>query len=513
MLDKQNFGTVAGVIGLLLGIAGFVVFSLWPEPAWIYVALELFAVFHLSVFLVTYGYLLREFSSRRSTRFGANSFLMTAVFLGILLILNFILARHHVRIDLSGSGKFSLSPQTVGVLKNLKKEVKITGFFGERSEVADTARDLFATYRHYSPKITFETVNPDKKPTIAKEFGITAYDTVVLQSGGQSLTAHTVSEQEITSSIIRISRETHKTIYFVEGHGEHPVDSTEQEGFSAVKKGLEDQGMIVQKLSLLSVKRLPDDASVVILGGPSRPLAPQEEVLLSDYLAQGGRLFLLSDALSSSDLAPFALKWGIKLNDDLVLDPTSGVGPVVPIVNPSGYPPHPITHTFSLASFYPTARSVDGLGNSRFTFQPLLRTSDASWLTKQITGDISIDPSRDQKGPIVIGGVVEEKQDAGEAVGGASNTAPKMRIVVIGDSDFASNGLMRSAGNGDLFQNVVTWLADEGDLISIRPQKAETATLLISPQRMMATFYFSVLILPVGVLLTGLLIWRRRRRL
>ncbi len=88
-----------------------------------------------------------------------------------------------------------------------------------------------------------------------------------------------------------------------------------------------------------------------------------------------------------------------------------------------------------------------------------------------------------------------------------------MRLVIIGDSDFSTNGVVRSAGNGDLFLNIVSWLANEGDLISIRPKEVPTATLILSPNQTNTIFTVSVLILPLGVMGIGLFIWRGRRRL
>src|SRR3970282_1917256 len=112
----------------------------------------------LTLFLLTHFEMLKTFSARRSTKFGANSVLMVLIFVAILSILNFILWRHDARIDLSGSGAFTLSPQTVNILKNLKGEVKISGFFAERSNVRNQAKDLFENYQHQSPKIKYELI-------------------------------------------------------------------------------------------------------------------------------------------------------------------------------------------------------------------------------------------------------------------------------------------------------------------------------------------------------------------
>ncbi len=517
---NRTTAIIIGIIGALLGVAGGVVYSIWPDAVWIYTTLMGLAAVHLIAFFIAHFEALKAFSHQRSTQFGANSVLMVVIFVAILSIINFIAAQHSVRVDLSESGAFTLSPQTITVLKEINQEIKISGFFAGDSPKARPAKDMFENYRHQTAKVKYEIIDPDKKPAVAKQYGVTQYDSVVLESGGQSATVTNLTEQELTSAIIRISRKSKKQFYFIEGHGEHSIDNAERGGYSEVKAALEKQGFGVQKLILLSAKTIPNDAAVVIIGGPENAYAPEEQALIADYLSRGGQLFVLLDPMSKSGLEPFFAQWGIQLENDLILDPSSGLGPAVPIIPPKSYLVHPVTENFDLATFYSMARSVafnPAENAERIRFDSFLQTGPNSWATKRIADEISIDPALDQKGPIILGGAfsvrkpVEGKEQDGQDKGGGA--AEKMRIVVIGDSDFATNGLVRSAGNGDLFQNIISWLADEGDLISIRPKEGPAGTLILKKEQQKMFFYSSVLILPIGTLLFGLFISRKRRRL
>ena len=504
-------------LGILFGVSGLGVYLNRPDWVVLYTVLEVLAAVHLIVYFVAHFEVLKSISRQRSTQLGFNSVFMTVLFVAILSIVNFIVYQHELRIDLSAQGSFTLSPQTLSVLKGTKQDVKISGFFKEGSSKVGAAKDLFENYRHQNPKIKYELIDPDKKPAVAKQYGVTEYDTVVLESNGQSAMIKEVSEETLTSAFIRVSRGSKKQIYFIEGHGEHSIDDTDRKGYGFIKTALENQGFGVRKLMLLSEKVIPEDAALVIIGGPETEYASEELTLLRDYLARDGQLFALLDPMTKNNLRGFFSEWGVSLEQDLILDPTSGLGPAVPVVGPSGYIAHEITKDFALATFYSLAQSVafDTAQSKQFRFDSFVETSPRSYATKVLTPPISIDPDRDRAGPIVIGGVFSKISDGNSGEAGLAETAgaKKMRLVVMGDSDFAANELVRAVGNGDLFQNVVSWLAEERDLVSIRPKESTMGTLLLAKSQQDMIFYFSVLILPLGMLFVGFFVFRTRRRL
>ena len=516
--DKAGMGFVTFILGAVFGVSGLLAYLIRPDWVWLYTVLEVLAAVHLIVFFVVNFEVFKSVSKRRGTQMGFNSVFMTILFIAILSIINFIVYQHELRIDLSAEGDFTLSPQTVSVLKEMKEEVKISGFFQQRTGKGDVAKDLFENYRHQNPKIKYELIDPDKKPAVAKQYGVTEYDTIVLESKGQSTMIKEVSEQALTSALIRMSRGAKKQIYFIEGHGEHSIDDADQKGYAFIKTELEKQGFGVIKLILLSEKAIPEDATLVVIGGPETAYAQEEIALLRDYLAREGQLFVLLDPMTKNNLGGFLSEWGVLLEQELILDPTSGLGPAVPVVGPSGYLSHEITKGFALATFYSLAQSVafDSAQSQQFRFDSFVQTSPRSYATKVLTPPISIDPDRDRSGPIVIGGVFSRVSDKNPMAGEGDNGVAqgrKMRLVVMGDSDFAANELVRAVGNGDLFQNIVSWLAEERDLVSIRPKESATGTLLLSKSQQDMIFYFSVLILPLGILFIGFFIFRTRRRL
>ena len=315
---------LAGLIGVILAIAGGVVALRLPEQVWTASLLCAVAVLHLAVFLFGHLETMKDFSARRSTRLGADSLLMVVLFIAILSLINFIAARHAVRWDLSSAERFTLSPQTVKILKDLKGNLRLLGFFSERSSDNAAVRDLLESYKFQSRKVTVEMIDPNRKPDIARKYNVTE-ESVVVEFGGRTVMAKAADEPEITSAIIRASRDE-KTVYFVEGHGEHSIEDNERSGYAMIAASMRQQGLRIKTTSLLAEKQVPNDAAVVIIAGPKRPFAPEERAALSDFLKRGGQLFALVDPFGGADLAPLFAEWGIALSEDQVIDPTSGLG-------------------------------------------------------------------------------------------------------------------------------------------------------------------------------------------
>src|SRR5438132_8747206 len=154
--------------------------------------------------------------------------------------------------------------------------VAITGnvFTSDQSPVRLAYRDLIDSYRAHSAKLTVEFVDPEKKPGVTRQYGITRPDTAVLESGKQETRITSASEQELTNALIRVSKDEKKTVYFLTGHAEHPLEDGSKEGYSFLKEALERQGYTVRSLSLYESTTIPTKASVPVLAGPQKPLSP-----------------------------------------------------------------------------------------------------------------------------------------------------------------------------------------------------------------------------------------------
>lgn len=523
----------------LLALA-VVILAVWPQyrtAAWIIGATGLAAIV---VYIILNLTELKEGLKRRSFIYSSNMLLIIVLVLAILVVLNFLLARHHYRVDFTASKIHSLSEQSVSVVKNLKQEVVIRAFFRDSNVSRQTMENLLRNYAYHSSRIKYEFIDPDKNPGLVKKYDITQDGTTVFECGDKENRITTTSEEDITNALIKVTRASKKVIYFLEGHGENSIDDSGDVGYSTAKTELEKIGYEVKKLSLALADHFPKDCALLIVPGPRKGLLPNELETLKNFLKGGGRVFFLVDPETSSGLETFLADYGIKLENDLVVDTVSrllGGDYFMPVV--TEYESHDITKNFRYATFFPLARSVE-ISETRpegMTLSSLARTSANSWAEKQLDkAEVTFDQGKDRQGPITLAVVgsqkVEvkeeekekkaeenkEKTEQGEQEAEAkkvetSGTSREARLAVFGDSDFITNKYYNLSGNGNFFLNTVNWLTEEADLISIQPRTRTPRSISLTPSQGRFLMLLSVILLPVAVLAAGLSIWLRRRSL
>jgi ABC-type uncharacterized transport system involved in gliding motility auxiliary subunit len=460
---------------------------------------------------------LRSRLSSRTGRYGTTALTLAVLVIGILVLVNFLNFRHHKRVDLSASQLYGLSDQSQKVVGNLRGPIQIIGFYQESGE-AGRFSELMKEYRYASSNVQTEVVDPHKAPGRVEQYNIQRNGQIVIASGPKTEIIDEATEEKITNAIIKVTREGEKTVYFLTGHGEKDINATGPEGFSAAREAMGRQNYQVRELNLAQENRVPEDASVIISAGPKVDFFPNEVELLEQYLADGGKLLILADPQTQFKMTDFLASYGVGLSGKVVLD-VSGIGrfmnlgPVVPLV--ADYADHPITKDLSrVMSFFPRAQNVVQVSSSEgYQTSRLFSTSRQSWAESDLQGEeVTFDEGKDDPGPLDLGvAAIKSVTTPSSGTDGDQQESQEARLVVIGDSDFASNGYAGSASNLDVFLNSVSWLAEDADLIAVRPRSPENRTVNLSFQQSKLMFWGTVILLPLLTLMAGVGVWYKRR--
>jgi ABC-type uncharacterized transport system involved in gliding motility auxiliary subunit len=499
-----------GIIGITLGVGGMIGYSLAPDKVWMATLAEGLALLCLIVFFIVHFEVLKAFSARRSTRMGANSVLMALFFVGILSILNFLAVRHSVRWDFSENQNFSLAPQTHRVIRSLPRDVKITVFTREKDPGYQPYRERLDSYRQASAKISVEFVDPERQPKLAQTYGITRSDTAIFESGTQTIRVTNPSEAELTAALLRVSKDDKKRIVFLEGHGEPSLDNRERTGLSLARDILDKQGYEVGTISLLTQAAVPDHTAILIVAGPRKPITAEELERIYAYVQKGGHLLLLVDPDSQTDFTPLLSRWGLGLGRGVLVDLQDRLaqGDLTALLVRT-FTEHEITQDLNAAVLLPLSRHVtfDEQTGKDWEFVPLARTSPNSWAEMDLKGRVvSLNEKEDVKGPLPIAAALTPKAPPAEG-------KPRPAIVVIGNSTFATNAFVNFPGNTDFFLHSAAWLAQDREMIAIGPRDQALRPFVPNPIQERALLYVEVMFLPALLLVSGIVVWRKRRRL
>jgi ABC-type uncharacterized transport system involved in gliding motility auxiliary subunit len=465
----------------------------------------------------------------RHTKHTAYTTVYIIVVIAVLSVINFLVNRHTVSYDSTSNKQYSLSDQTIKVVRNLKNDVTV--YYFDDTTRFPQGRDLLDRYSSLSPKLHVEYVDPVKKPQQAKSAGYRRDVTVLVDNGARKEEAKSLSEEEITGAMIRALKSGERNACFLSFAGEAGVEDTGARGVSYLKQLLERDNYKIRTVDLKpagssgqpaaigqtagGTVEVPKDCTVLVIAGPQSDYPPAVVAAFKAYMDGGGRTLLMLDntlpigrgdpTAENAELVKLLADWGVTFNKDLVLDLSGigqlfGAGPEVPVI--TSYESHSITAPLErgMPSAFPMTRSIETKSAGNASAVKLFGTNEDSVAVTSLGAGGRIDPNQGKKGPHTLGAAVT-------FTGGS-----QARMVVVGTSLWARNNLIgsRQLRNRDLFGNMVNWLMADEDLISIRPKAPEDRPLNIA-NRMTLVFWLSVVIFPLAVVGFGMVTWWKRR--
>jgi ABC-type uncharacterized transport system involved in gliding motility auxiliary subunit len=340
---------------------------------------------------------------------GANFAVYTLVVLAIVVLCNWFASRNDHHLDLTPNKTFSLSPETLKVLRSLDRPVTLYDF--NQQSGFEQQRDLLKLYSSTSHYITVRYIDPNRDPGLAKDFGVQNFGSIYVAAGRRHLQASDASEQGLTNALIHLLK-GEKVIYFVQGHGERDLAGTDRDGYSNFKQALQNEDSQVKTVTLLTTMKIPADCSILVIAGPKNDYLPQEVSTIENYLKGGGRaLVMLDPGVALPNLSKLLSDYSVTVRNDLVIDENPvaqifGASPSMPLI--LSYGDNPIVQPMKrVATLFPLARSFDVAANapSGVLIEPLCKTSGASFSVTDFNPgmhQVAYVAGKDVKGPLVV---------------------------------------------------------------------------------------------------------------
>lgn len=431
-----------------------------------------------------------------------------------LIVVNTIVRRRFpAKWDLTKNQRYTLSERSVSILKHLQGAMHATVFI-PAGRSTSKARDLFNQYKDASDKFTWTHVDPlVDQATLLKmnpKLSPPEFTGAVLEYNGKREDVSDFSEKSVTSSILKLTRDARRKLLFTKGHGEPDIApgagaSDPSKSISTLLADLRDQQWPMETIDLYAKDTKvpePSEVAALVIAGPERPLAPEEQKKLTEFLNKGGHVLLALNQ-RGPNMSGFCAEWGIKTGDDLVLDPTrQGL-----VVIDAGSDAHQAVKAGKRTVFQPL-HSVAKAATvpSGITVTELLKTGSQAMEVAFQPGSKNVDIRSGKTGTYSVASMAEKSLGSGDDKKSA-------RLIVIGDSSFMADTLARipSVYNEAMASGLINYLGEEEALVSIPPKDENTEQAFLTPDQGRLFALINIWDFPLLALVLAIVVYFKRR--
>ena len=490
--------------------------------------------------------------------------LLVAALVGIV---NYLGMRYYHRFDWTSSQIYSLSEKTGAILAGLDRDIDVTLFLPDASPLHDSSKELLERYAAKSPRIHFRAISADKNlieaqrlvdkfqlsnlnvvvfesgndRRVVEESALADYDYSALQYGGSPELTGFKGEEAFSGAILELVESRKPKVLLTSGHGELALDEPGAGGLSGVAGLVGKENVELTSWASLGQAEVPPGTDLLVIAGAKARFVEPELAAFGRYLDRGGRMLVLLDpelapagGLVATGLESWLDAYGVQVGANIVVDPGATVplyGAETLFAGASGG--HPIVRSLEQAKvgvIVALARSVAaGRAPDGTAAQVLLETTAEGWGESDLANLRAVaKDSKDLTGPVPLAVAVSaQAKDAAPAdledeemtppapkpaADAAGANAPAWRLVVIGDSDFATNSLLSLSGNPTMLANTFNWLLDRQKLLGIGPKKPEQVRMTLTPGQLSGITWLVLAGLPALAIAAGLAVYYRRRR-
>lgn len=544
-MRNENITLTRGQIGLwasFIGVASLIIALiswLWQGSiSSLTIGLFIVAAIGIGLWAIMTPQEFVGFFTGRQARYSTTAVLSTFLLIGIIVLVYIVTQRAVLTLDMTQAQLFTLSPESRSILRGVTRPIRITGFYSAAALRLQETDDQF--FRLYSAEtndmISREYINPNDQPALAQRYGAVTDGTVYLsyldENGAVDFNtlmlvprqAGGAQEREMTQALARLLIAGTLKVYFDNSHGQlDPLDNSQQ-GLSAIHQGIQSNGLLTESIDLFTLaeqgRPIPGDAAAIMLIRPTEDFSPAVIQLLDDYLQSGGGVFITVDAPFGD--TPFMTlnspfnqylwdTWGIRTLDAVLVDEAASLRTPLDIIGAAVFTGTDIGARLDpeqSPTLFRLARALElNTENPPVNNGQVLATSPISYGETDLqrlatTNEFTFNADEDIQGPLTI-------------VAWAWDQNTNGKVLLVGDSDFLTNGYITSAmGNAILFTDGLSWLTELNKTIAFAPQQFSSGLplIVINAQMRDMIAIFTTLIMPGLTLVIGLGVWARRNR-
>lgn len=436
------------------------------------------------------------------------------LFLAVIALLAWFSTRYASTSDWTYNNRNSLTNASIELLQAMPGPISLNIYLPEQQASREAIEELLKRYQRSKADFSFRFLNPDIEIEMARAENITRYGQSVIKYNGKKEILDNINEPLISNALSRLSREHSPLAIFIDNHGERNPHDSSNIGYSLLAQSLGEKGFRVDTLNLLS-GRLPEDTALLVIAGASKQYLPGEAERIQQYIKSGGSLLWLRDPGADDGLTDLASELDIHFENGTLVDADPELRATLRIEHPAmiavlEYNLHDITKKIPYNTLFMLAGAVSVVESPQHQWETtaLFNSRQSTWsetsslLTKQI--DFEQDKG-DKLGPLPMALALQKQTDSTQGI-------LNQRVVVVADSDFLANSYIGAGANKMLGENIFNWLTQDEQLLSFDLKNAPDLRLELSDLQVTFIGLSFLVVIPVGLLLSGAMIWRKRKK-
>ena len=422
---------------------------------------------------------------------------------------------------------YGISQQTKNVLNSLGYDIKIY-VLSKEENVDNTLNNTLKEYKSMSDKISVEYIDITKNTNFAekytnqtlsegsliieseKRFKVIPFSSIYefeydYSTYTQNITGYD-GEGQITSAIDYCVRDNMPKVYIIAGHNEYELNT----GFTGI---LEKENIDYSTISLMNYDEIPEDAKCVIINAPETDFSKDDSEKVINYLNKGGKVIITTEFVQNSltNFENIISDFGMTIKHGCIADNTfdnyyQSQIYLLPDINYAD-------ETMDIAGEYsyimaPLAQAITVPENEveNMTYTRLLTTSDKAVLKSGKNQIKTFEKEEgDEEGSFCIG-VKAQKEIAEDTYG---------TLYVFGSAQMFTDDIDAyvSGNNKKLFKNIVKITSDISESISIPVKSYSIPKLMVAESNIHLFIVVAIIVIPLTIILTGMIVWLRRRKL